>query len=541
MQKSNSLRPVHKHLLSTVVVMAVVCLFAFVIYPKMVLPARVGGGGDRNISATPGDGQVELSWTALEVTIEGEVIATVPAETYRIDYSAKGAGSSSIDTPDSSTEYVVTGLTNDAAYTFIVTGLAGGFESETTRTVTATPTADAPGDPVDPITLQRQPTAVVTSDTSVAIDWATSVEGTSVVEYGPTDDFKGEVSAGAAKTTDHSIEITGLTSCAGYWFKVISYDDDSNLAESQGGEFKTSGCKGSSEIVTYQASRATADAGTTVQAKVSGRGITAVVPANLKSGFAEVAVEALKLEKELVRSEISTPSSREWVGNAYSLKVFQDERTELEAEFDLPVEVTIDYTEEDIAGLDTSSLTIYHYTDGIGWEELTNCETDTGARTVTCETTSFSIFALFGTEESGSESTSGSSSGSRATSKPSTVAVTTTVEPVAVTAEPVAVTVESSNDSPNLGSGTFHKNLARGQKDPEIKLLQMFLNQNGFPVALSGAGSSGMETDFFGPLTFAALIKFQEAHRNEILTPAGVTSGTGYFGPKTREYIDSLQ
>ncbi len=537
MQKSNPSVPVHKHVVTTFVVLAVLCLFAFVIYPKMVLPAIVGGGGgrDRNISATPGDGQVALSWTELTVTIEGELIATVPAETYRIDYSAKGVSSDSVETPDSSTEYTVTGLTNDLAYTFVITGLASGFESAETRTVTSTPTA---GVEAEPIAISTQPTVVVTSDTSVSIDWATSVEGTSVVEYGPTSDFKGEISAGAAKTTDHSIEITGLTSCAGYWFKVLSYDESSNLAESRGGEFKTSGCKGSSEIVTYQASRATTDAGTTVEAKVSGRGITAVVPANLKSGFTEVAVEALKLEKELVRGEISTPSAREWVGHAYSLKVFQDERSELEAEFDAPVEVTIDYTEEDIAGLDPNSLTIYHYTDGVGWEALTDCATDTRAMTVTCQTTSFSIFALFGTEQSSSGGQT-LSSGSYVAPQPSTVAVTPTAEPVKVTAtEPV---ITPSTDLPSLGAGTFKKNLARGQKDPEVKLLQMFLNQNGYPVALFGPGSSGRETEFFGPLTFAALIKFQEAYKNEILVPSGLTVGSGYFGPKTRALIESLK
>ncbi len=52
---------------------------------------------------------------------------------------------------------------------------------------------------------------------------------------------------------------------------------------------------------------------------------------------------------------------------------------------------------------------------------------------------------------------------------------------------------------------------------PEIrkiktKELQKFLNANGFPVSLTGVGSKGRETDTFGPLTRAALMKFQNTH-----------------------------
>jgi hypothetical protein len=66
-----------------------------------------------------------------------------------------------------------------------------------------------------------------------------------------------------------------------------------------------------------------------------------------------------------------------------------------------------------------------------------------------------------------------------------------------------------------------------------VRTLQQFLNKQGFTVSLTGPGSVGSETTYFGPATRQALIKFQI--KNNIL-PA-----TGYFGPKTKALIKSLQ
>jgi hypothetical protein len=43
---------------------------------------------------------------------------------------------------------------------------------------------------------------------------------------------------------------------------------------------------------------------------------------------------------------------------------------------------------------------------------------------------------------------------------------------------------------------------------------------------------------FFGPKTLAAVIKFQEKYRDEILKPVGLTKGTGYVGVSTRNFIN---
>lgn len=84
----------------------------------------------------------------------------------------------------------------------------------------------------------------------------------------------------------------------------------------------------------------------------------------------------------------------------------------------------------------------------------------------------------------------------------------------------------------------FTSNLKIGNKNSNIKALQEYLNAADFKVAESGPGSLGNETEYFGPLTKAALIKFQEANAAQILIPLGLTKGTGYFGPSTRNFIN---
>src|SRR3989344_637119 len=94
--------------------------------------------------------------------------------------------------------------------------------------------------------------------------------------------------------------------------------------------------------------------------------------------------------------------------------------------------------------------------------------------------------------------------------------------------------------APSSAVSSFNRNLQRGNQGADVKALQQFLNAQGFQLASVGAGSPGQETEYFGPATQAALIRFQEMHASHILAPLGLQSGTGYFGASTRAYAQSL-
>jgi len=87
----------------------------------------------------------------------------------------------------------------------------------------------------------------------------------------------------------------------------------------------------------------------------------------------------------------------------------------------------------------------------------------------------------------------------------------------------------------------FAKNLSVGNKNNDVKEIQKILNNAiDTQVVSRGPGSKGNETDFFGPLTKAAIIKFQEKYAKEILAPLNLKRGTGFVGETTRAKLNSL-
>jgi len=89
----------------------------------------------------------------------------------------------------------------------------------------------------------------------------------------------------------------------------------------------------------------------------------------------------------------------------------------------------------------------------------------------------------------------------------------------------------STGSVTSIAVHVFKSNLTTGSLGSEVKALQQYLNTHGYQITTSGVGSPGHETTLFGNATKAALIKLQKA--------AGLTPAVGYFGAKTRAYIEA--
>lgn len=87
---------------------------------------------------------------------------------------------------------------------------------------------------------------------------------------------------------------------------------------------------------------------------------------------------------------------------------------------------------------------------------------------------------------------------------------------------------------------TFTRTLRQGMIGNDVKALQQFLNSKGFIVSKTGPGSPNKETNYFGPATRSALMKFQQYYKKEILDPQNLKAPTGIFGEGTRRIVNSI-
>jgi hypothetical protein len=80
-------------------------------------------------------------------------------------------------------------------------------------------------------------------------------------------------------------------------------------------------------------------------------------------------------------------------------------------------------------------------------------------------------------------------------------------------------------------------NLRYGMRSSEVRCLQEFLKSQGPEIY-----PEGLVTGYFGPLTLAAVKRFQQKYWQEILAPWGLTKDqpTGFVGPTTRSKINQL-
>jgi len=78
---------------------------------------------------------------------------------------------------------------------------------------------------------------------------------------------------------------------------------------------------------------------------------------------------------------------------------------------------------------------------------------------------------------------------------------------------------------------SFTRNLTVGSTGSDVKCLQILLNNNGYTLAATGAGSPGAETTYFGTRTLAVVKQFQAAKG---MVPAN------QVGPMTRAALNAL-
>jgi hypothetical protein len=87
----------------------------------------------------------------------------------------------------------------------------------------------------------------------------------------------------------------------------------------------------------------------------------------------------------------------------------------------------------------------------------------------------------------------------------------------------------------NVSCSQVSENLFLGSTGSQVSCLQEFLKNQGADIY-----SEGYVTGNFGVLTKSAVIRFQQKYAVDILSPLGISTGTGYVGSLTRAKINSI-
>jgi trimeric autotransporter adhesin len=467
-------------------------------------------GTPTSLQATPGGTQAVLQWVA-PISNGGASITDYLVEYKQSTVSTWTTFSDGVSTATSST---VTGLSGGTTYNFRVSAVNSNGSGEV-ATVTAT-TTDASGPAISDI-------LATTGTTTATISWSTDEDASSQVEYGLTVAYSTSTveTDTSPRVTEHEVTLSNLAACTAYHYKIVSEDASSNSTDSSDNTFETIGCVGSAEIVNQTAETVTATSGGTVELGSGSSGIELNIAAGATDS--DVTYNISQLDPDDVVAAIGAPGAFSPVGSyMYDLKAYEDLNT-LVTTFDEPITLTISYGDSDVRGFDESSLMLYTH-NGTSWSALTDCAVNTTENEITCSTTHFSLFALFGTESS--DSTTSRSKSSKRTYGCKDPLANNYSEFVSHKPELCRYNTSTSTSSASFG---FTRNLELGMSGEDVRQLQKFLNSQGFTVTVTGAGSLGNETTLFGPATKAALTKFQVSK--------GISPAAGYFGPVTRMYV----
>jgi predicted phage tail protein len=176
------------------------------------VPATVPGA-PAGLTATPGDGQVTLSWTA-PASDGGS-----PVTGYNVYKGTKSGGETgpANGTLVTATGYKVTGLVNGTTYYFRVTAVNRVGEGPASAEASAIPVT-MPGAPGG-LTVSPGDARVTLSWTAPASDGGSPVTGYNVY-YATSADFTG--AARIPRGTDTAVTLTGLVNGTTYYFRVTA-------------------------------------------------------------------------------------------------------------------------------------------------------------------------------------------------------------------------------------------------------------------------------------------------------------------------------
>lgn len=470
-----------------------------------------------SIASTTTDTTATVTWTTNENA----------SSTVRYGATSSYGSASTTPTYQTSQSITLTSLSPATTYHFRVESSDSSGNLATSSDYTLTTSAAVGSTPTG---VTFTPTA-----TGGTATWTTAIAASSRLAVGLTSTFSSTTPERdiSPRVTSHSVSITGLPSCTRFYYAVYGATASGGVATSSTSTFVTEGCTGSATVSATGDNTITTAAG----GSLTEDALSLTVPSGFTGTSSAATFQAHRLDAVAFFASAGAPTGKSRVGETvYALKALIDATTTLSA-FSAPITVSLSYSAGDVNAVEESSLWIYRY-DGTQWHALTACVVDTVQRTVTCETSGFSDFSLFGTARANTASARRAGGGFTLEARIKFLREhgDASLIPQLVAQYSGASTTVSATIVRTVG--TISATLRPRMTHAEVTVLQTYLNTHGYTVATSGPGSPGKETTYFGIKTELALKRFQEANAARVLIPAGLHQATGIVGPFTRALIN---
>lgn len=233
------------------------------------------------------------------------------------------------------------------------------------------------------------------ADTNATITWTTNELSSSQISYGPTVSY-GSMTAQintSPRVTQHSVTLQNLVPCTLYHYRAMAVDATTNASSSADMSFITTGCAGAAVVVSHIEGQVDTTSGGNLALTQGVESVSLQVPVGFSSTAANFQIK--QLDKQTAFTATGTPAGLVSAGSVYDFKAMRNTTTAIST-FDQPIQVTMSYTQDILTKLVENTLTIYRWDTGAGWQKLTNCSVNMQAKQVTCQTSHFSTFGLFG-------------------------------------------------------------------------------------------------------------------------------------------------
>lgn len=325
-----------------------------------------------------------FTWT----TVKDDAAGTSYYRVYRS--TSSGSTGSQINSNNATTtgSYTDSSLSSDGTYYYTIRAVdSAGNENTLSDNNQVTVTYDTTAPVLSSVTAS-------TTSSGATITWTSNEASSSKVDYGLTSSYGSSTTEADTSTrvTSHSVSLSGLVGCTTYHYRVRSKDNVLNERIGSDNTFTTSGCTGSASVSSQTSSSITTSTGGSLNLNGTREGITITVPTSYASSDADFQIQ--QLDKTSVINSTSQPSGYSVLGShIYQLSAYTDATTSLSS-FNKSITVKMFYGGNDLNNVNEGSLRIYRW-DGSKWNQLSSCSVDTSAKTVSCTTSAFSVFALF--------------------------------------------------------------------------------------------------------------------------------------------------